>query len=307
MCANGSLTVLQVAYPLAPVSADTVGGAEQIVATLDEFLTRHGHRSLVAATSDSRVAGTLLPTDVEERRFGSREKADVHERHRRTVERAIRDYAPDIVHIHALEPERYASRQAPTLTTLHLRLDHYSHEGRALSNLVCVSESQRGALHAEVIPNGVRSCEPPRHRRTVCVSLGRICPEKGFHHALRATRAAGVPMMLAGEVFPYPEHQQYFRERLEPSLDRGRRFIGPVGRTAKMRLLAICDITVMRAYRGAWERSDFQLRQKLHPSSTVVARLRGAGFEASVHDAAGLGMRGEIGRGRDFFLARKPR
>ena len=47
------LTVLNVAYPLAPVGPGAVGGAEQIVAALDQALTRVGHRSLVVACQGS--------------------------------------------------------------------------------------------------------------------------------------------------------------------------------------------------------------------------------------------------------------
>ena len=46
-----SLTVLQVAYPLAPVSRDAVGGAEQIVSMLDRA---------VVASSQSLSGGGVL-------------------------------------------------------------------------------------------------------------------------------------------------------------------------------------------------------------------------------------------------------
>jgi SAM-dependent methyltransferase len=71
--------------------------------------------------------------------------------------------------------------------------------------------------------------------------------------------------------------------------------------------VAICDITLMLDGGGGWERSDFQLRQKLHPRKTVVAKLAATGFETEVHDAASIGMQGEIGQGRDFYVTRKPR
>ena len=44
-----SLTVVSVAYPLAPVGPDAVGGAELVRAELDAALVRAGHRSLVVA------------------------------------------------------------------------------------------------------------------------------------------------------------------------------------------------------------------------------------------------------------------
>ncbi len=48
--------------------------------------------------------------------------------------------------------------------------------------------------------------------------MGRICPEKGFHIALDAAREAGVPLLLAGGVFAYPEHRRYFAEAIAPRL-----------------------------------------------------------------------------------------
>ena len=56
-----TLTVVSVAYPFAPVGPDAVGGAEQVLSTLDHALTAAGHRSLVVACEGSSVAGTLLP------------------------------------------------------------------------------------------------------------------------------------------------------------------------------------------------------------------------------------------------------
>ncbi len=50
------LTVPSVAYPLAPLSADTAGGAGRIVAALDRGSTLRGHRSPVVAAQDSRAA-----------------------------------------------------------------------------------------------------------------------------------------------------------------------------------------------------------------------------------------------------------
>jgi len=58
------LTVLNVAYPLAPVSKATAGGAEQILLTLDRGLLRQGHRSLVLAAAGSRCHGLLLPVEI---------------------------------------------------------------------------------------------------------------------------------------------------------------------------------------------------------------------------------------------------
>jgi SAM-dependent methyltransferase len=69
--------------------------------------------------------------------------------------------------------------------------------------------------------------------------------------------------------------------------------------------LAVCDITLVRRHGKCWRRTDFQMRQRLHPREQVLAALESCGFSASAHDARELGMEGPVGFGRDFFLARK--
>ena len=79
------------------------------------------------------------------------------------------------------------------------------------------------------------------------------------------------------------------------------------GEYLPQRRIAVCDVTLMRKRSGIWERSDFQLRQKCHRQETVLAKLAKAGFRASVEDAVKLGMDDEIGAGRDFYIAQKPK
>jgi hypothetical protein len=54
-------TVLSVAYPLAPVSEDSTGGAEQVLAMLDRALADNGDESLVVAAAGSEIRGETLP------------------------------------------------------------------------------------------------------------------------------------------------------------------------------------------------------------------------------------------------------
>ena len=54
------LTILSVAYPLAPVRPHTAGGAEQVLAQLDRVLVAGRHRSIVIACETSEVAGELV-------------------------------------------------------------------------------------------------------------------------------------------------------------------------------------------------------------------------------------------------------
>ncbi|MBL8213117.1 MAG: class I SAM-dependent methyltransferase [Bryobacterales bacterium] len=71
--------------------------------------------------------------------------------------------------------------------------------------------------------------------------------------------------------------------------------------------LATCRFTQFRRENGLWLRSDYTIRERYYPEADVQAGLVESGFDSiSVQDAAELGMAGEIGQHRNYFLARKP-
>ena len=54
-----ALTILQVAFPFAPVGPDAVGGAEQVLSLVERRLPRFGHRAIVLACAGSTTAAPL--------------------------------------------------------------------------------------------------------------------------------------------------------------------------------------------------------------------------------------------------------
>lgn len=73
------------------------------------------------------------------------------------------------------------------------------------------------------------------------------------------------------------------------------------------RKIALCEVTLMRLEDDEWHRSDFRLFQKLHKREDVLSALNEIGFVTQVFDGAhDLGMEGDIGSGRDFYLACRP-
>src|SRR5205085_10237505 len=75
-------------------------------------------------------------------------------------------------------------------------------------------------------------------KRGFALALGRICPEKGFHIALDAASASGVPLLLAGQMFEYGEHRRYFESEILPRVRSGpHRLIGPLGFERKRRFM----------------------------------------------------------------------
>jgi hypothetical protein len=232
-----SLTVLSVGYPLAPLSADPVGGAEQVLARLDRALVAGGHRSVVIAPEGSEVAGELVPVPAVAGSIGEADAIRVRAAVRDRIAEVVAREVPDVIHLHGIDFDAYLPPPGPpVLVTLHLPLDWYAPGALGLdrpnTHLHPVSAAQAatappGLRLGAPIENGVEV--PPRgaRKRRYAFALGRICPEKGFDDALDAARAARVPFLMAGTVFPYPFHEAHFREAILPRLDRRRRFVAP--------------------------------------------------------------------------------
>src|SRR5438067_1111438 len=115
------LTILNVAYPLAPVGPDAVGGAEQILSKLDQALTRAGHHSLVIACEGSKVAGTLVPVPANRGALTESTRQYAHEQHRRAIQETLERWRVDVIHAHGVDFDRYLPPSGvPMLVTLHL-------------------------------------------------------------------------------------------------------------------------------------------------------------------------------------------
>ncbi len=278
-------TILSVAYPFAKLGPDAVGGAEQVLTTLESALVARGLQSVVAADAMSQVSGTLVGVEVPAGLLTDEKRVKVEERLQDSIDAAVRRRSIDVVHMHGIDFYRYRlPRNVPVLVTLHLPLNWYPSEIWTLPpniHLQCVSKSQRATCAADhrerltVIENGVPIPAPTADRKgRFALLLSRICPEKNLHMALDAARMAGVSVILAGQVFPYPEHVRYFEQQIVPRLGRGARFVGPVGGKAKQRLLARARCLLLPTL--AEETSSLVAMEALASGTPVVALPSGA-------------------------------
>jgi len=283
--------VLSVAFPFAPASVDAVGGAEQVLAALDLALVRAGHRSTVIACAGSRVAGALVEVPLWPEPIDDAVRAATHAAVRQAIAQTARDHRVDLIHLHGIDFAAYLPPPGlPVLATLHLPPSWYAaaalSPARANTWLHGVSTSQHRTLRT--LAPYARTLLPPignavpvaalgasRHRRHgFALMLGRVCPEKGQHLALRAAHAAGIGLLIGGQVFPYEAHRRYFDEQVTPLLDRHRRFLGPLGFDRKRRLLTAAKCLLVPSL--AAETSSLVAMEALACGTPVVAFAAGA-------------------------------
>ena len=200
------LTVLSVAFKLAPVGPDAVGGSEQVLTAIDAALVEAGHRSIVVAMAGSRSVGELVdfPGPPPGEAIGEPIMIAQRQRVQASIERVLAENDVDVVHMHGLDFHEYTVPAGPAmLATLHLPPDWYPptafETGRPNTWVHCVSQNE--AAHTRPgphvlppIPNGVpvdRLAAARVTKRDYALMLARVCPEKGLHLALQAARGGG--------------------------------------------------------------------------------------------------------------------
>jgi glycosyltransferase involved in cell wall biosynthesis len=292
------LTVLSVGYPLAKVSENTAGGAEQVLAMLDEALVRHGHRSLVLAPVGSQCHGLLIPAQIPSGILDHQAKRQARQLFRQLLNRTLEHHSVDLIHMHGLDFSEYLpNASVPVIVTLHLPLSWYNREALrtcdARTVLVCVSNTQArtappGVRIERVIANGVdlTRFQPSKKKGSYALAMGRLCPEKGFHLALDAAKQAGATLIIAGKVFDYPEHREYFETQIRPRLNENTRFIGSIGGARKSHLLAGAKCLLVPSL--APETSSLVAMEAMASGTPVIASRTGALEEIVNHGKTGF-------------------
>jgi glycosyltransferase involved in cell wall biosynthesis len=282
------MKILMDAGPWLPVPPLGYGGLENVVATLTTELRRRGHSVVLATVGSSSLPADGCIAAFEHGRFErlaapSSEVTGVAHAHEHAVVAELRRQAAagdpfDLVHSHlevvgpavlgALGPA-----EPPVLHTLHWDLrrnaafyETFDGGGRVFFAGVSDDQIARGPepLRRQTlgaVPLAVPiPDEPPvpvADRGDYVLVLSRLCELKGTDVALRACRAAGVPLVLAGPVGGcadrtalaaalatpgspvrhYPD-VRWFLEHVDPLLDGGAaRWIGSVSGAEKADLL----------------------------------------------------------------------
>jgi len=134
----------------------------------------------------------------------------------------------DLVHDHSgLAWQQASGDGLPWLVTLHLPRSFYSTDMFGGRNVFfnCVSQAQAAdflgvAAMLSAVENGIDAARFPlcQEKGDYLLWLGRVCQEKAPHLAIEAAALARMPLVLAGSVYPFSYHQDYFDRELAPRL-----------------------------------------------------------------------------------------
>lgn len=239
------LTVLHVATINQPVKPDLgYGPIEMIIHNIDKGLHALGHRSIVACSGDSRVAGEHYVTvgksigDYWTDNTAARRKTmDMHLS--RSLDRAMMGDI-DVIHTHDVKAVEYiydavSSMQVPIVLTLHVAAKDYLMTGSRrrhkllsspLVHCVPISEYQKRdyqGLHTDdVVHHGI-AVENYPVKKSPCpasylFTIGRITRDKGQDKAIEIAKRTGSKLIIAGCVQDKTADRDFFAD-LQNSID----------------------------------------------------------------------------------------
>ena len=234
---SNRLNILHVATINKPIGSHLgYGPIETVIYNLDKGLHARGHRSIVACSSDSTVAGERYSTVSQSLGGYMRECTPEAHAHvdlhlSRALERAKKGDI-DIIHMHEWFERVYSGRfnpPAPIVMTLHVpgpnsgfaefRETYPGVAPHRRPHFVAISEYQRRQYAdlirvAETVPHGVDvddyAFRDASDTRPYLFSIGRLARVKGQDAAIEVARRSGAKLILAGCVQDKEDDRAFF-------------------------------------------------------------------------------------------------
>jgi glycosyltransferase involved in cell wall biosynthesis len=206
-----------------------------------------GHDVLLYSTGDSTCP---VPTRwVRDRAAGLDGTCSATELHHVVnAYSTVLEWVPDVIHDHTVLGPLYGGRfESRIVTTNHGPFDgelgdYYRALGSTVPIIAISRHQAAGAVDipiAAVIHHGVDVEAFPFGAGDggYVLFLGRMSPDKGVASAIRVARAAGLPLRIAAKM-RLAEERAYFDQCIGPMLGPDVEFLGEVGSTDRVDLLA---------------------------------------------------------------------
>lgn len=290
------LRVLLVAPERHALRQPHAGGLEAVVWNRARWLRSRGHEVVLCAAAGSDLLGpnpSLHLPSPRWTRAADASDSEYPEGHRRAMAAAFarvadhiaRDGGIDVVDNHSLHgaPVRWSRTLGiPVVTTLHTpplpdmvvaasALGGAPHRFLAVSQYTAQAWSAEG-IDAIVIPNGVDTDHwTAGAGGSDWVWSGRIVPEKAPHLAIRAARAAGARIVLAGRI----GDEGYFAREVRPLLGPDARYAGAL---RQPELNALVGAAAVALVTPVWS----------EPFGLVLAEALATGTPVAAFDSGGI-------------------
>jgi len=290
------LRIAMIAPPYFTVPPPAYGGIEAVVADLVDALVEREHYVTLIGAGEHGTRAQRFLASYETPLAAHLGEALPEAIHAAYVARALKDCDVDVIHDHTVAgPLLARGRLTPTVVTAHHPADrewgsYYGALGETV-RLVAISEAQRSSAPelpwAATVHNAIRLDSFPFQatKEDFVLFLGRFHPDKAPHLAIEAARAAGLPVILAGQCTEVAQ-RTYFVEEVEPRLGPDATIFGPADATAKRDLLsrAACLILPVR-----WDEPfGLVMIEAMACGTPVVALRRGAVPEIVVSGRTGI-------------------
>lgn len=288
------MKIAVLAHTLHPISQPYAGGMEMITHLLVKKLVQQGHVVHLFAKTGSDPALNVIPYAAaegvdQELEENAGERLEIYQFAQAALKIAQGRY--DIVHNnsqHFLPILLGEELDVPVITTFHIPVFEFIQyafkflPGRPKQMFTCVSQSlsrvyAEHGIASRTIYNGIDLSAWHYSDDPVSDALlwfGRICPEKGTHHAIAIAKQMNLKLILAGPI----SNKDYYTSCIEQELDDDQiTYLGHLDHAALNLVIGSCRATL---FLSTWEEPyGLAIAESLACGTPVVAWDKGAASE----------------------------